>query len=452
MPSWLASGNDTVCHYKGNITPPKSYSQWGEIIRSLGQHLVDRYGIDAASQWWFEVWNEPGIGPTFWTGTQQDYWDLYNASAVALKQVNSRLRVGGPSCNQCTCWITDFIDYMKPKNIPFDFISTHCYGGGCTGIGDTNNIINGLKEARSLMGASIPFLVTEYSSTYTQGHGCGDYHDTVDEGAFLIQVIEKAYGYPDYFSYWVVSDIFEEMGFPTVDIPFHGGFGLLTIYQIPKPSYRAFQLLHETGTERVATTKPTPPPPQCTQEQNIDYYGYDVGQIANIPDAASCCSACWSTQGCLYWSYQVNEKVCMLKSSNANKTSASDRVSGVVTNPQDACGANTGVVPILNRGTNTLLILAYNHATEGAPAPDCSLAITLKTGNFKAGSLTIRRVDKTHANGRQSWTDMGKPQYLNQNQIDSLIKASQMVSESLANLNNVLIPGNSFAAITVPLS
>jgi len=47
---------------------------------------------------------------------------------------------------------------------------------------------------------------------------------------------------------------------------------------------------------------------------------------------------------------------------------------------------------------------------------------------------------------------MGKPQYLNQNQIDSLIKASQMVSESLANLNNVLIPGNSFAAITVPLS
>jgi xylan 1,4-beta-xylosidase len=32
-------------------------------------------------------------------------------------------------------------------------------------------------------------------------------------------------------------------------VPFHGGFGLLNIHGIAKPTYRAFELLHHLGTE-----------------------------------------------------------------------------------------------------------------------------------------------------------------------------------------------------------
>jgi xylan 1,4-beta-xylosidase len=32
-------------------------------------------------------------------------------------------------------------------------------------------------------------------------------------------------------------------------VPFHGGFGLLNLHGIPKPAYRAFELLHEIGSE-----------------------------------------------------------------------------------------------------------------------------------------------------------------------------------------------------------
>jgi xylan 1,4-beta-xylosidase len=32
-------------------------------------------------------------------------------------------------------------------------------------------------------------------------------------------------------------------------VPFHGGFGLLNVHGIPKPVYRAFELLHRTGNE-----------------------------------------------------------------------------------------------------------------------------------------------------------------------------------------------------------
>jgi xylan 1,4-beta-xylosidase len=51
------------------------------------------------------------------------------------------------------------------------------------------------------------------------------------------------------YSYWTFSDIFEENYFNSV--PFHGGFGLLNIYGIPKPAYRAFELLHKLGEERL---------------------------------------------------------------------------------------------------------------------------------------------------------------------------------------------------------
>jgi len=51
----------------------------------------------------------------------------------------------------------------------------------------------------------------------------------------------------DCYSFWTFSDIFAENYFPSM--PFHGGFGLLNLEGIAKPSYRAFQLLHQLGTE-----------------------------------------------------------------------------------------------------------------------------------------------------------------------------------------------------------
>jgi xylan 1,4-beta-xylosidase len=51
------------------------------------------------------------------------------------------------------------------------------------------------------------------------------------------------------YSFWTFSDIFEENYFPSV--PFHGGFGLLNLHGIAKPTYRAFELLHKLGTERL---------------------------------------------------------------------------------------------------------------------------------------------------------------------------------------------------------
>ena len=55
----------------------------------------------------------------------------------------------------------------------------------------------------------------------------------------------------DAYSYWTFSDLFEENYFPSV--PFHGGFGLLTLHGVAKPIYRAFQFMRQLGAARLAT-------------------------------------------------------------------------------------------------------------------------------------------------------------------------------------------------------
>lgn len=57
----------------------------------------------------------------------------------------------------------------------------------------------------------------------------------------------EATGLVEAYSYWTFTDIFEENYMPAT--AFQGGFGLLTLQGVPKPSFRAFELLHRLGTE-----------------------------------------------------------------------------------------------------------------------------------------------------------------------------------------------------------
>ena len=101
MPRKLASQEIIQAFwYRPNVAPPKDWNKWDALITEFTKHLVGRYGIDEVSQWYFEVWNEPNID--FWGGNpkQSTYWELYDHTARAIKAVNPRLRVGGPSTAQ----------------------------------------------------------------------------------------------------------------------------------------------------------------------------------------------------------------------------------------------------------------------------------------------------------------------------------------------------------------
>lgn len=76
MPKALASGTQTQFWYRANVTIPKDFGLWEDLIRNLVSHLLGRYGIEEVENWYFEVWNEANLN-AFWTGTRSDYLHLY---------------------------------------------------------------------------------------------------------------------------------------------------------------------------------------------------------------------------------------------------------------------------------------------------------------------------------------------------------------------------------------
>ncbi|MHA1819665.1 MAG: GH39 family glycosyl hydrolase [Promethearchaeota archaeon] len=249
MPSQLASGDQTVFFYKANVTPPSSYKAWGSLIKQLIEHFIERYGIEEVRTWYFELWNEPNLNE-FWAGTMEDYFRLYKETASAIKGIDKQLRIGGPATAKFE-WIKEFIDYCFKNNLPIDFFSGHLYLSekpkpreGATQQGQNQNYFQQkLKEIKELIDSSAykntPIFVTEYNSS-TIPYDIN--HDLPIQSAFIVNQIINSKDYVDGMAYWTVSDVFEETGFP--DSEFHGGFGLITINGIKKPSWRAYQILH----------------------------------------------------------------------------------------------------------------------------------------------------------------------------------------------------------------
>jgi xylan 1,4-beta-xylosidase len=250
MPSAIASGGDTVFHYRGNITPPAHDAEWTTLIGELVQHWVERYGVGEVRRWLFEIWNEPNLG-AFWTGTQAQYFQLYAGAAHAIKAVDSSLVVGGPA-TAANAWIPELLAFCAAAAVPIDFVSTHHYPTDAFGqpgddtvsqLADSRRSIlrDQAREARREAGG-VPLYYTEWS---TSSNPFDELHDQPYAAAFIVKTALEVGDLVAGYSYWTFSDIFEENYFASG--AFHGGFGLLTIDGVPKPAYRAFELLHRLG-------------------------------------------------------------------------------------------------------------------------------------------------------------------------------------------------------------
>jgi xylan 1,4-beta-xylosidase len=254
MPTTLASGSTTVFHYRANVTPPTRDAEWEALIQKLARHWLDRYGAAEVEAWLFEVWNEPNL-TAFWTGAQRDYFQLYRATARALKGVNPSLSVGGPA-TAMNAWIEEFLDFCANQDVPADFVSTHHYPTDAFGMPGDDTETQLAESRRSVLreqartarrqAGHLPLYYTEWSSS---SNPFDELHDRPYAAAFLVKTVMEAAGLVEGYSWWTFTDLFGEHSFPSV--PFHGGFGLLNIHGIPKPTYRAFQVLHGLGNERL---------------------------------------------------------------------------------------------------------------------------------------------------------------------------------------------------------
>jgi xylan 1,4-beta-xylosidase len=258
MPKKLAFNPDALhpFWYKQNVSPPKSMERWDDLMTHFAQHLVDRYGIEEVSKWYFEVWNEPNID--FWDGIprQKSYFDLYAHTARALKKVNPQLRVGGPA-TAAAAWISDFLKFTADNHVPVDFVSTHGYAddtvenlfGTNEDIPMDDRVCRAVAKVRGEIKSSaepnLPLFWTEWNV-----QGMNESRDTIFVGPALANTVRQCDGMVDMLSFWTFSDVFEEGG--PIPKPFIGMFGLRAEGGINKPSFYAYGLLHQLGDARLA--------------------------------------------------------------------------------------------------------------------------------------------------------------------------------------------------------
>ncbi len=243
--------------YKPDVTPPKDWKKWEQLIEQFARHVVARYGLEEVAQWYFEVWNEPNID--FWAGEPKEatYYELYDRAARALKRVSPRLRVGGPATAQAA-WVDRMIAHSVEKGVPLDFVSTHVYGndlsqdvfGTKENIPRTQMVCRAVKKVRDQIAASarpnLPLIWSEFNASYKNEP---EVTDAAFMGPWMADTIRQCDGLVDILGYWTFSDVFEEQG--VVKRPFYGGFGLLAAGSIPKPAFNAFALLHRLGETRL---------------------------------------------------------------------------------------------------------------------------------------------------------------------------------------------------------
>ena len=257
MPTALASGDDTVFWWKGNITPPKEWGAWADLVGALTTHWVERYGLDAVRTWLFEVWNEPNL-TNFWKDADQEaYFTLYETTVRAIRDVDSDLRVGGPAiCGGSDHWIESFLSFVQTRQVPLDFFTRHLYMAHAPSLvspdffyqslAPVHSPLEELQEVRRRIDAAgfshLPLHITEFNTSY---HPQCPVHDTPLNAAYLAQLLSEVGGLVASLSYWTFSDLFEE-----ADVPralFHGGFGLLAREGIPKPTFHLFEFFQHLG-------------------------------------------------------------------------------------------------------------------------------------------------------------------------------------------------------------
>jgi xylan 1,4-beta-xylosidase len=263
---------------------PNDINMYKQFIQAVVQHCVDKYGVADVGQWYWEVWNEPDYAGS-WNGKNAsaspaakiaDYYELYDATVDAATAVLPNILIGGPAAT----WpgpIGAFLQHCKSANKRVTFVSSHVYPGvdgrpsaNATALLNDNDARLAQIASGGYTAATVKSFNTEWNSAYSgQGGNPGDANVSMDNhwnAGFILKGVkllsDKNQGDTpplDVFSYWVLSDVFDESGGPSGsyilgqggNLPFGRVFGLVTFQGVRKAAFNAFKMLNYLGPHRL---------------------------------------------------------------------------------------------------------------------------------------------------------------------------------------------------------
>ena len=361
----------------GQAYPPKDYAKWGELAHQWAHHCLERYGQAEVAQWYWEVWNEPNI--SYWHGSHEDYFKLYDYAVAGVRQALPAARVGGPEVagGPGGRFLQEFLDHCArgtnyvtgAVGSPLDFISFHAKGAPVftndhVRMGMSSQLRN-MNDAFAVIASfpqfkSLPIVIGE-----SDPEGCAACREPRD--AYRNGTMYSSYTAA---SFPRACELAAQHGvnllgaltwaFEFEDQPPFAGFRQLAGAGIDLPVLNVFRMFGKMSGQRVAVTSTA---------------GLDAQTILHA---------------------------------------------GVRGQPD--------VSALASRDAHQIAVLVWHYHDDDVPGPDA--AVDLKLSGLPSGvsqaTLTHYRIDRAHSNSYQMWLDAGSPLPLAPAQYTQLEQAGQL--------------------------
>ena len=361
----------------GQSYPPKDYAKWGELAYQWTKHCVEKYGRAEVEQWYWEVWNEPNI--SYWHGSHEDYFKLYDYAVDGVRRALPTARVGGPEVagGPGGKFLGEFLEhcahgtnYVSGKiGSPLDFISFHAKGSPVftndhVRMGMANQLRN-MSDAFAVIASFPEYKRTPIVIGESDPEGCAACREPRD--AYRNGTMYSSYTAA---SFPRAMELAETQGvnlegaltwaFEFEDQPPFAGFRQLASAGIDLPVLNVFRMFGKMSGERVAVESSA---------------GLDAETI---------------------------------------------RKSGVRGEPD--------VSALASRDKNKLAVLVWYYHDDDLPGPDAAIDLALSGIPFKSGKVTLTqyRIDANHSNSYEAWLRMGSPLPLSAEQYAQLEKSGRL--------------------------
>ena len=134
--SAMSTGGNRYKGKRWNSIQPKDYSLWEEVCYEYTKHNIEKFGIEVVSRWYLHCFNEPDMRAFFLANHPreaidtriEEYCKLYESFVRGLVRASEKLKIGGPALANQSKFLTEFLRYVKKKDLRIDYIAVHNYG------------------------------------------------------------------------------------------------------------------------------------------------------------------------------------------------------------------------------------------------------------------------------------------------------------------------------------
>jgi xylan 1,4-beta-xylosidase len=133
---------DTAIQNYRDSRAPGSIEKWKEIVTTVARHYFDMgipFGVD-------EVWNEADGLYVFYSGTEEEFRQVYRSTVEGVLSVNPDATIAGPASAPELMWYLSFPEFVASEKLPMDAFTFHHYGSAELALHSIDKVANSLDR------------------------------------------------------------------------------------------------------------------------------------------------------------------------------------------------------------------------------------------------------------------------------------------------------------------